>query len=792
MRPGKGGPTQHPSRTWSGLWLFLVPISLALGGEDLQLNEHGGAEVRSWPKGANPKNVVSAYGEPGGVTIAAGGYDVCSLDYTHRVLKKSEFHAVIRPKYQDLSDGKGWPEISVEPGWLALDPRSKRIKFSQGSDSEGFRWVGRLDLGGFAPVGTVIDGDVAYMCCTEDGSGVLFLDISDPADMKVIGNCPIPAFPSSLVKKGHLLFVHAGYLFTVVDVTDLQRPRIVNGFHDRWHYGDRKGAKLVVGDHVIVTSTRHLTVLRTYDDGNLDPVGVCELSGPSNSILVSGKNLILGGPGGLQIVDLSDPQSPKIIRDINYDGAGRVRSVGGVYVGCDGKGLVSFALSEKWEVSELSRTECSYINDIDIVGGKVVVLTGQRKFPDSPSLKLFRVKDGKLETKPCFDWTEQGFIDGVHHNHDNSSLTVSGNRVLVSDFNYGPRLFVLEGEKLTQTSSLMMAGESRGMRIEEDYLHVAKNGFMLIDVFSDPARPRRVGGVFCRTGCFGLASWADTNRRLAYHAASLTSLGRLIDYRNPLQPKIVNEKPPWHQGGIWARDGHMIAFSSLRGQLVTYEVSDAGEFKEVAALDVPGWKYRGRSECWMRVVGDLAYVSIGRTGSGKPFTILDISDPLGCKVLGQLTIDVARTSGIGTPGLYVDSGIAYLGGHAPKGIMVIDCTDPRNPMHTGFIDSADPTSYSRSINSPDELIVVGDRLILGDYITGLRMFQFTNAKRTEAKYVANYLSPPEFPFSVYMNCSGLAYHGRYLYKSNMHDLQVYEIPAPSEVPVGPVKVEVME
>ena len=236
----------------------------------------------------------------------------------------------------------------------------------------------------------------------------------------------------------------------------------------------------------------------------------------------------------------------------------------------------------------------------------------------------------------------------------------------------------------------------------------------------------------------------------------------------------------------------MLGFSGLRGQLVTYEVSDAGELKELAALDVPGWKIGGRTECWMRVVGDLMYVSIGRIGPGKPFTILDVSDPLKCKVLGQVTIEVARGSGIGTPGLYVDSDIAYLGGNAQKGIIVIDCTDPRNPQRAGFINPTDPAFYRRNIHCPDEMVVVGDKLILGEYIGGLRLYQFTNAKRTEAKYLATYLCPPEHPYSTYMNCSALAYHGRYLYKSNLHDLQVYEIPAPSDVPTGPVTFEKVE
>ena len=67
----------------------------------------------------------------------------------------------------------------------------------------------------------------------------------------------------------------------------------------------------------------------------------------------------------------------------------------------------------------------------------------------------------------------------------------------------------------------------------------------------------------------------------------------------------------------------------------------------------------------------------------------------------------------------------------------------------------DPTRES----SRHELLVVGDELIVGEYIGGLRLYQFTNAKRTEAKYLANYLCPPEHPYSAYINCAALAHHG---------------------------------
>jgi len=78
--------------------LFLVAVSLP-AAQVLELNQFGGAEVVGWPKGVNQGNVMATYGKARGVKVVAGGYDVCSLDYTHRVLRESEFHALIRLKY---------------------------------------------------------------------------------------------------------------------------------------------------------------------------------------------------------------------------------------------------------------------------------------------------------------------------------------------------------------------------------------------------------------------------------------------------------------------------------------------------------------------------------------------------------------------------------------------------------------------------------------------------------------------------------------------------------------------
>ena len=317
-----------------------------------RLNELGGAAASSWPRGVTPENVVTTYGKRGGVRVMAGGYDVCSLAYTHHVLKKGSFHAQIRPKYQDLSDAKGWPDIFVEPGWLALDPASKRIKFSQGNDIDGFRWVTRLDLGGFAPVGTVIDGDIAYVCSTEDGSGVLFLDISDPKAMKVAGNCPIPGFPSSAVKNGDLLYVYGSYQLTVVDVSDLARPRVVNGIHDRWTIGDRKTLLTMIGGkYLAIAHQSFVTLLRVYSDGNVDPVAVWDVPGGYNSCVLRGNQLILGGSKGVHVLDVAAPLKPGFIQMSHERPISGIRAVGDRFVGYDEEGLILFSVSAVGEVS---------------------------------------------------------------------------------------------------------------------------------------------------------------------------------------------------------------------------------------------------------------------------------------------------------------------------------------------------------------------------------------------------------------------------------------------------------
>src|SRR3989304_2906239 len=68
--------------------------------------------------------ISSLYAGINGVTMYDNGVDVTSPTYTSPGGPKT-------PIGMDLSDAAGWPNISVPPGKVGIDPTSGRIKFSR-------------------------------------------------------------------------------------------------------------------------------------------------------------------------------------------------------------------------------------------------------------------------------------------------------------------------------------------------------------------------------------------------------------------------------------------------------------------------------------------------------------------------------------------------------------------------------------------------------------------------------------------------------------------------------------
>ena len=102
-------------------------VAAAMQARDLPLGDAGDADPHTFALGAR---ITAADVNGGRLQILEDGVDVCSQAYTWK-RGYGKPRPILRPRIQDLSDGAGWPRVDVEPGHVAIDPRSSRVAFAR-------------------------------------------------------------------------------------------------------------------------------------------------------------------------------------------------------------------------------------------------------------------------------------------------------------------------------------------------------------------------------------------------------------------------------------------------------------------------------------------------------------------------------------------------------------------------------------------------------------------------------------------------------------------------------------
>ena len=188
-------------------------------GEDAPLLDQRGKPVK-----ADTDAVRRAYGTA--FRVLADGVDVCSVDYTWKLGLGGD-HPVLQPVCQDLSDYEG---AAVEPGFLALDPKLGRYKFSEGHrlpDGQNARFVKRIEMGNLDPWCLEVRDGFVYTAQEEETRGLQVVDARDPKRPKYAGSVPMSGFPFfMLLGKSHA-YITGGGLIGVADVTDPLDPKYI-------------------------------------------------------------------------------------------------------------------------------------------------------------------------------------------------------------------------------------------------------------------------------------------------------------------------------------------------------------------------------------------------------------------------------------------------------------------------------------------------------------------------------------------------------------------------------------
>lgn len=241
---------------------------------------------------------ASVYGQSEGMTVYDDGIDVASPTY-------EGFAGPKTPVGMKLADARGWPNIAVDSGRVAIDPVRGRFKFHEGGDPE---LVGDW-AGGNAHDGVFVQGDYAYV--TDWTRGLDVVDISDPSNPVWKGNDPgAPAGGMmDVVVDGDTAYVTMKYDgLRIYDISDPSNPHEVG-------FASEDPLQLTLH----LTKVGNLVYVAAEGDGVLiynvstpsSPIkkGVCPVYGHALTV-VGDYAYIAAGGSGLAIYDISSPTSP--------------------------------------------------------------------------------------------------------------------------------------------------------------------------------------------------------------------------------------------------------------------------------------------------------------------------------------------------------------------------------------------------------------------------------------------------------------------------------------------------
>ena len=311
----------------SRLWLLAV-VTLALlcgpsSAEVLRFDPEGRdqplCDPRGKPVAANDVSVRRAYGRSFRVT--ADGVDVCSVEYAWQLGYGGD-HPVIQPKCQDLAD---YEAAKVEPGFLAIDPRLGRFKFSDGNklpDGLHARFVKRLLMGNLDPWCIEVRDGFVYSAQEEETRGLQVVDARNPAKLRYAGTSPMSGFPFGMVLGESHAYMLAGGLLGVADISDPHEVKYIKSIpilgSMKARYADQK--------IFFAAGSRGVTVYDVSDGDDPELHEIVPIGKPFDLDTVDGRTLYLleAGPAPPK----GKPWTSSALRIVRRDDGGQWQAVG--------------------------------------------------------------------------------------------------------------------------------------------------------------------------------------------------------------------------------------------------------------------------------------------------------------------------------------------------------------------------------------------------------------------------------------------------------------------------------
>jgi hypothetical protein len=190
------------------------------------------------------------------------------------------------------------------------------------------QWTGGVYTLGGRAIGVAVSGTYAYVA---DGySGLLVIDITNPASPQIVGNADTPGNSTGVAVSGTYAYVSDyDYGLQVIDITNPASPQIVGSV-------DTPGGTLgvaVSGTHAYVADWDYgLQVIDITNPASPQIVGSVDTPGGADDVAVSGTHAYVADhDSGLQVIDITNPANPQIMGGVDTPGLAEGVAVSGTY-----------------------------------------------------------------------------------------------------------------------------------------------------------------------------------------------------------------------------------------------------------------------------------------------------------------------------------------------------------------------------------------------------------------------------------------------------------------------------
>jgi hypothetical protein len=208
-------------------------------------------------------------------------------------------------------------DIAASDGFLfAVDRYQGLAIASLAADAANPEVIGRLQTPGFMGELAVHDG-AAYVL-SNPGSSVHVVDVSDQRSLRQLTSSQTLGSAANVTAYGDVIYIADG--FGGLQVMDTQAHRLVSNTATAITFGDVEDV-VVVGEHALLAGPGGIRVVDVSDPRNPISTECFCGNGETYRLAVEGNHVYaVGGEAVMQIIDMTDPAQPQLTAQVTLPG----------------------------------------------------------------------------------------------------------------------------------------------------------------------------------------------------------------------------------------------------------------------------------------------------------------------------------------------------------------------------------------------------------------------------------------------------------------------------------------